>query len=130
MLDAARQRATANIDFREGRLEDLPVADGEVDVALLFLVLHYVVDPIRVLGEAARSLKPGGILLVVDMMPHDREDMRETMGHVWPGFSRDQIMQWLAAADFDRLRHMILPVDTKAKGPALFAARATKPTEK
>ena len=129
MLEAARQRGTANIELREGRLEDLPLADGEVDVAMLFLVLHYVVEPARVLAEAARSLKQGGTVLIVDMMPHDREEMRETMGHVWPGFSSQQINEWLSDAGFTQARHITLPVDARAKGPALFAARATKPSE-
>ena len=129
MLQAAKQRSSSNIELREGRLEELPLADGEVDVALLFLVLHYVVEPARVLKEAARSLRPGGTVLVVDMMPHDREEMRETMGHVWPGFSSDQMNGWLDAAGFTHVRHIALPVDARAKGPALFAARGTKPSE-
>ena len=129
MLHAARQRAGNNIDLRQGRLEELPIADGELDVALLFLVLHYVVEPARALSEAARVLKPGGTLLVVDMMPHDREDMRETMGHVWSGFSIDQMNLWLKSAGFARTRHVPLPVDARAKGPALFVTRSTKPSE-
>lgn len=128
MLETARDRA-ANIDFRAGELEALPIADGEIDVALMFLVLHYVVDPARALMEAARCLKPGGRLLIVDMMPHDREDLQETMGHVWLGFSEEQLNEWLRAAGFARIQHLPLPVDARAKGPALFATRATKPTE-
>jgi SAM-dependent methyltransferase len=126
MLDAARARSGADIEFREGQLEQLPMKDGELDVALMFLVLHYVVDPARALSEAARALKPGGRLLLVDMMPHDREEMRETMGHVWPGFSSTQLNEWLGAAGFERTRHIALPVDARAKGPALFALRTSK----
>ncbi len=126
MLDAARTRAPANVELRAGQLEQLPVADGEVDCALLLLVLHYVVDPATVLNEAARVLKPGGRLLIVDMMPHDREEMQETMGHLWPGFPNEQIDEWLVAAGFNGAQHLPLPVDARAKGPSLFAARATK----
>lgn len=126
MLEAARERTPENVELREGELERLPVAAGEIDVALLFLVLHYVVDPARVLKEAARGLKAGGSLLLVDMMPHDREDMRETMGHVWPGFAAEQMAHWLKDAGFGRPQHIPLPVDARAKGPALFATRATR----
>jgi ubiquinone/menaquinone biosynthesis C-methylase UbiE len=125
MLETAKLRASDNVELRKGELEALPIADGEIDVALLFLVLHYVVDPVVVLKEAARSLRPGGRLLVVDMMPHDREDMRETMGHVWSGFSAEQMNGWLSAAGFERVQHIALPVDARAKGPALFAVRAS-----
>ena len=124
MLEIARARVPAVVELREGQLEKLPINDGELDVALLFLVLHYVVDPQRVLSEAARCLKPGGRLLLVDMMPHDREEMQETMGHVWPGFSESQINEWLRGASLRHAQHIPLPVDARAKGPALFAVRA------
>lgn len=126
MLSAARTHDVPNVEYREGELEHLPIGDAELDVALLSLVLHYVMDPARVLAEAARVLRPGGRLLLVDMTPHDREDMRETMGHVWPGFTQEQIDEWLSAAGLGRIRHIALPMDARARGPALFAARATK----
>ena len=126
MLDMARSRVPAEVELRAGELESLPVDDGELDVALLFLVLHYVVDPALVLHEASRCLKAKGRVLIVDMMPHDRDDMRETMGHVWPGFSHEQIESWLSDAGFQRSHYINLPADARAKGPALFALRATK----
>ncbi len=126
MLAAARARTPSNVEWREGALEELPLAAGEADCALLFLVLHYVVDPGAALQEAARVLKPGGRLLVVDMMPHDREELRETMGHLWPGFAQEQLNEWLNAAGFARVQHLPLPVDARARGPALFATRAIR----
>lgn len=127
MLEAARSRAVANVDYRAGTVEALPLGDAELDVALLFLVLHYVVDPALALREAARVLKPNGRLLIVDMMPHDQEELREEMGHVWSGFSAEQLDGWLNATGFARSQHIPLPVDPRAKGPALVATRATKP---
>jgi ubiquinone/menaquinone biosynthesis C-methylase UbiE len=126
MLEAARPRVPSNVELRAGQLEQLPIADGEVDCALLLLVLHYVVDPGAVLEEAARVLRPAGRLVIVDMMPHDREEMQETMGHLWPGFSNEQVTEWLTAAGFGGVQVLPLSVDARAKGPALFAARATK----
>ncbi len=129
MLEAAQTRAGANVELRQGTLEQLPIGNGEVDVALLFLVLHYVLDPALALQEAARALKPGGRLLVVDMMPHDQDDLRESMGHLWLGFAKEQMNNWLNAAGFARIQHIALPVDARAKGPALFATKTTKPME-
>ncbi|MND02018.1 hypothetical protein D3C83_212520 [compost metagenome] len=60
------------------------------------------------------------------MLPHEREEYQQQMGHVWLGFSDKQISRFLTGAGFDQMRITALPVDPDAKGPALFAAVATK----
>jgi ubiquinone/menaquinone biosynthesis C-methylase UbiE len=124
MLDAARQRLseTNNVDIRQGELEALPLAAGELHAAMLSLVLHYSPDPARALTEVARVLRPGGRVLIVDMLPHDREEYQQQMGHVWLGFAEKQITKFLAGAGFEDVRVRALPADPDAKGPALFAA--------
>ncbi|HEX8693346.1 MAG TPA: metalloregulator ArsR/SmtB family transcription factor [Longimicrobium sp.] len=126
MLAAARKRlgALASVEVRAGELEALPLDDGEADAALLFLVLHYVAEPQAALAEARRVLKSGGRVLVVDMAPHDREEYRQAMGHVWLGFSGEQIGRWMEEAGFEGFRRVPLPPDPAAKGPTLFAASA------
>lgn len=128
MLQAAARRLAehANVDIRRGELEMLPIADGELNAATLMLVLHHVPDPAAALAEAARALEPGGRLLVVDMLPHDREEYRHHMGHVWLGFPEDQLRRLLATAGFDRARVVPMPADPDAKGPALFACTAVR----
>ena len=124
MLQTARRRLedVANVDVRKGALEALPIGDAELDAATLVLVLHHLPDPAAALREAARVLKPGGRLLVADMLPHDREEYRQQMGHVWLGFSDDQVRRLFAAAGFDDVRVGPLAADRDAKGPALFVA--------
>jgi len=129
MLDAARQRVrdVANVELREGELEALPIADAEVDLAVLALVLHYVVDPPAVLGEVRRVLKPGGRLLLVDMRLHDRGGAYgEEMGHVWPGFEPERVESWLRDGGYRGVRLVPLPPDPDASGPLLFLASAIK----
>ena len=127
MLEAARHRLSEapNVDIRRGDLESLPIENGELHAAMLSLVLHYAADPARALADVARVLRPGGRVLVVDMLPHDREEYQQQMGHVWLGFSEKQIIKLLVGAGFSDARVRALPVDPDAKGPALFAALAT-----
>jgi ArsR family transcriptional regulator len=128
MLGAARDRlaGAANVELRAGEVEALPVADGELDAALLVLVLHHLAEPRAALAEAARALRPGGRLIVVDMLPHGRAEYRQAMGHVWQGVGEAELGRWLDDAGFESFRYQTLPADTKAKGPTLFAASARK----
>lgn len=128
MLRAARERlgALRNVSVKDGHLESLPVRDGELDIAMLSLVLHHVPDPGQALAEVGRAVKLGGRVLVVDMLPHDRAEYRQGMGHVWLGFSAKHMTKLLHGAGFGDVRVGPLPVDGAAKGPALFVAVATK----
>jgi ubiquinone/menaquinone biosynthesis C-methylase UbiE len=128
MLHAARKRLQGleNVELRRGDLEALPIDDGRVDAATLALVLHHLAEPERALEEVARVLKPGGQLLVVDMLPHDRESYRQQMGHVWLGFSEEHMRRVLEGSGFAGVRIVALSPDPKSKGPGLFVATARR----
>jgi ArsR family transcriptional regulator len=129
MLRNASKRLAhvANIDLRRGSLTALPINDGELDAAVIMLVLHHIASPPEVFKEAHRVLKPGGKLLIVDMLRHDRIEFQQQMGHVWLGFTADELNAWLTAASFRGPRITPMPVPPNAKGPALFTATATCP---
>jgi len=124
MLQAARKRLRPfdNVEVRRGDLEALPIDAATLDAATLMLVLHHAAEPERVLAEAARALKPGGRIVVVDMLPHDRDNYRQQMGHVWLGFPEEYTRRLLAGSGFGAIRIVPLPPDSKARGPALFVA--------
>jgi SAM-dependent methyltransferase len=128
MLAEARVRLAShdNVDLRHGELETLPIEDCALDAAVLALVLHHLPDPARVLREVARVLRPAGRLLVIDMLPHNREELASRMGHVWLGFGEDAMRSHLAEAGFECARTVALPAQPAARGPALFAAAAQK----
>jgi ArsR family transcriptional regulator len=132
MLTAARKRlgAAEHVDLRQGTLEALPIDDRTLDAAVICLALHYVSDPLAALRETARVLRPGGRVLVIDLLEHERQEYRQAMGHVWLGFGRDQMTGWLAEAGFENARVLPLPAAPQAQGPALLAATARRRDDK
>jgi SAM-dependent methyltransferase len=128
MLQAAKKRLQplTSVELRRGELEGLPIDDGQLDLATLMLVLHHVSEPRKALAEVARVLKPGARALIVDMLPHERENYRQQMGHVWLGFSDDHTEHLLRDNNFSEIAVTALPSDPKAKGPDLFVATARK----
>ena len=128
MLAAARARlaSASNVELREGHIESLPLEDGVLDVAILFLVAHFITDPARAMQEIRRVLKPGGRLLLVDLMPHDREEYVAELGHIWQGFAEDQITGWLDTAGFPSARYRPMAHDSSDRTPGLFVATARK----
>lgn len=137
MLKGARTRIKncdlANVDLRQGSAEHLPLENAAADVALLSLVLAYTSDPSLVLKEARRILKPGGIILILDLQPHDVEVFREKLNHRHMGFSQEQLTSWLEQAGFSAIRwHPLGPRKGRSKEsatpiPDLFAMRAEVP---
>lgn len=128
MLEAARERLEShdNVELRTGTIESLPIDDGALDAAILFLVAHFITDPSRAMAEVRRVLRPNGRLLVVDLMSHDRVDYVVQLGHVWQGFDGAQVIDWLRAAGFGACRYHPLPAAPEAKGPTLFVASGRK----
>ena len=128
MLTAARKRLAAleNVELRAGRLEHIPIDEEALDAAVLFLVAHYIADPAAVMQEVARVVKPGGRLVIVDMMPHEREEYVSQMGHVWQGLGEEQLRDWLEDAVWTAVRYRPVPADPAAKGPGLFVASGRK----
>lgn len=123
MLDAARRRThdLPNVDLRLGGLEDLPLADREIDLALCVLVLHHVADLERAFTEMARALRPGGRVAITDMRRHNRTAYRDSMGHAHLGFDPEDL-QAVLPPGLEILRYAPLRPDPEMQGPPLFTA--------
>ena len=102
MLAVARanldRAGVANAQVRLGDIQNLPFPRDAFDVVSVHQVLHYLDDPERAVAEAARVLRPGGRLLIVDFAPHDLEFLRERHAHRRLGIARGAMQQWIEAA--------------------------------
>lgn len=128
MVEAARKRTQdlPNVEVRLGGLEALPLDDASVDAATCMLVLHHVVDPVAVFKEIARVLLPGGRLVLIDMVPHDREDFAAAMGHRHMGFEEAALAMWAEEGGLAAGSFRTLPPAEEAQGPPLFLATFVK----
>ncbi len=119
MLSVARaniERAgLRNAQVRQGDLYALPIERDGYDVVILHQVLHYLDDPARVIREAARALRPGGRLFVVDFAPHDLEFLRAEHAHRRLGFAREEIVAALTEAGLTDARSDDVGADKGAK---------------
>ena len=90
-----------NCSIRQGDMYQLPFAGGSFDAVTIHQVLHYAERPERAIAEAARVLRSGGRLVVVDFAPHELETLRAEHAHRRLGFAATEIMGWCRAAGLD-----------------------------
>lgn len=104
MLDEARRRLTmsglAGIDLRLGEMSHLPLSDNQAQCIVANMVLHHAAEPVMVLQEFKRVLKPGGRLVLADLARHEREWVRDRLADQWLGFDESELQGWLQEAGF------------------------------
>ena len=100
VVDIAKRNGVKNLEYRLGDLEELPLKDAEVDLVLFHQSLHHALHPGKAVDEAWRSLKPGGRIVVMDLVKHRFEEAREMYADVWLGFSEVELVDMLQNAGF------------------------------
>ncbi len=99
----ARDRQLHNVEFRQGDALDLPLGMRTVDAAFCVMVLHFLADPERAIAGLCRVVRPGGSVILVDLVQHQQEWMRTQMAHQWLGFERKSMERWFRGAGVSRL---------------------------
>lgn len=102
--DLARRRRAANIIWKRGEIERLPIPDESVDLALLSQALHHAASPAAALAEAARILAPGGRVLVLDLRTHEEAWVKTRLDDRWPGFDDACLRELLCGAGLEHVQ--------------------------
>lgn len=102
-MELAARNGLANLAYKLGDIEAVPLANGSVDLAILSQALHHAQHPQKAIDEAFRILRPGGQLLVLDLKSHTFEKARELYADVWLGFNENALHGFLRKAGFEQV---------------------------
>ena len=106
--ELARKHGVKNLEYRKGDLEEVPIRDATVDLAFFSQALHHAQHPERAVAEAMRILKPGGRIVVLDLLRHNYEEARELYADLWLGFTEVEVTRFLRQAGFKNIETSIV----------------------
>ena len=119
----AKKHGFKNLEYRLGDIEDPPIPNNSVDLAILSQALHHAIHPQRAIAAAHRLLKRGGRLVILDLLSHRFERARELYADHWLGFSEVQLHQFLEKNSFREIEVSV--VAREKQGPHFQTVFAT-----
>ena len=111
----AKENGYENLEYRLGGIEEPPIEDDSVDLAFFSQSLHHAEKPAEAVAAAHRILKPGGRIVILDLLKHQFEEARELYADHWLGFSELDISRFLNEQKFQDID--ISVVDREADPP-------------
>jgi ubiquinone/menaquinone biosynthesis C-methylase UbiE/DNA-binding HxlR family transcriptional regulator len=112
--ELAKKNGFTNLSYKLGDIEKVPLDEQAFDLALLSQALHHAQHPQRAIEEAYRILKPGGQLIIIDLLEHQFEQARELYADVWLGFSANKLYQFLKDAGFRQIEVTVVAQEAEA----------------
>jgi ubiquinone/menaquinone biosynthesis C-methylase UbiE/DNA-binding HxlR family transcriptional regulator len=128
-LDLARKHGLDNLEYRCGDLEELPIDNASVDLAILSQSLHHAPHPQTAVREAWRILKPGGRIAVLDLLKHHFEEARELYADLWLGFSEVELEHFLRHVGFSKIESAIVHREPEAPYLETLLVLGQRPSE-
>jgi ArsR family transcriptional regulator len=125
--DQALRNGVKNVEFRHGDMEEIPIADAEVDLVFFSQSLHHALHPERALQDAHRILVPGGRIVILDLARHRFEEARELYADEWLGFSEADLVAMLERAGFTSVSTSVVDKEPEAPQFQTLLAVAHKP---
>ncbi len=101
--EKAKKNKLKNLEFRLGDLQNPPIVDESVDLVILSQALHHAANPKQGLASAHRILRPGGQIMILDLLQHQFEQAHDLYGDRWLGFAETDLQSWLEAAGFKKI---------------------------
>ena len=126
-MELARKNNLANLTYKLGDIENVPLPDRSVDLAILSQALHHAQHPQKAVSEAYRILKPGGSLVVLDLKEHDFEQARELYADVWLGFKESSLHGYLKKAGFVKVEINVVAREQEEPHFETLLAHGSKP---
>ena len=110
----AKKHGVTNLEYRLGDIENIPIKNDSVDLAFFSQALHHATHPVNAVAEAWRILKPGGRIVVLDLLRHSYEEARKLYADVWLGFTEVEVAHYLQEAGFKKAETSIVHRETES----------------
>jgi SAM-dependent methyltransferase len=124
--DLANKHGFKNLEYRLGDIEEPPIDPGTVDLVFLSQALHHALNPERAIRAAHGILKPGGRIVILDLLKHQFEKARELYADVWLGFSEAELHEMLGKAGFKQVETSVVHRESQSPHFQTVQALASK----